>query len=60
MESRVIEPLQKKVICENINKGKVRIEGPNHYATLDFGDGTCDRLATIPIDGRTPRTILPR
>ena len=56
----VIEALEKKTICDNIDKGKVRIEGPNHYAVVDFGDGTCDRIATISIDGKLERTILLR
>lgn len=56
----IIEPLQKKYLCPNIDKGKVRFEGPNHFAVLDYGDGTCDRAATISIDGRPPRNILLR
>lgn len=56
----VLEALQKKTICDNIDKGKVKIEGPNHYAILDFGDGTCDRLATISINGRPERIIMLR
>ena len=58
--STIIEALEKKVICENIDKGKVKIQGPNHYAILDYGDGTCDKIATISIDGKDPRTILLR
>ncbi len=58
--STIIEPLQKKVVCENVDKGTVKIEGANHTAIVDFGDGTCDRLATISIDGRDPKTILLR
>ncbi|MFN8252314.1 MAG: hypothetical protein U0V75_10565 [Ferruginibacter sp.] len=53
-------PLQKKAICANVDQGVVRVEGPNHYAIIDFGNGTCDNLATISIDGRTPRTIILR
>lgn len=56
----VLEALQKKNACANIDKGKLKIQGPNHYATIDFGDGTCDNLATISIDGRAPRTIILR
>jgi hypothetical protein len=56
----ILEALQKKTICENIDKGKVKIEGPNHYAIINFGDGSCDKLATISIDGRPERTILLR
>ncbi|MEP7238029.1 MAG: hypothetical protein ABI685_09195 [Ferruginibacter sp.] len=56
----VLEALQKKTACDNIDKGKLKIQGPNHYAIIDFGDGTCDNLATISIDGRAPRTITLR
>ena len=56
----ILEALQRKVDCSNIDKGKVKVQGPNHYATVDFGDGTCDNLATLSIDGRAPRTIVLR
>jgi hypothetical protein len=56
----ILEALQKKTICENIDKGKLKIEGPSHYAIINFGDGACDKLATISIDGRPERTILLR
>jgi hypothetical protein len=56
----ILEALQRKVACANIDKGKIKVQGPNHYATIDFGDGTCDNLASLSIDGRTPRTIVLR
>ena len=56
----VLNALQKKVACANIDKGILKVQGPNHYATIDFGDGTCDNLALLSIDGRTPRTIILR
>ena len=56
----ILNALEKKVDCANIDKGTIKIQGPNHYATLDYGDGTCDRIATISIDGGTPVTILLR
>ncbi len=58
--STITEALEKKVSCDNIDMGKIKIEGPNHFAILDFGDGSCDKIATISIDGNTPRTILLR
>jgi hypothetical protein len=58
--SEITEALEKKVICDNVDKGKIKIQGPNHSAVIDFGDGTCDRIATITIDGNAPRTILLR
>jgi hypothetical protein len=54
----ITEALEKKTVCHNITKGKIKIEGPAHYAILDYGDGTCDSKATISIDGNTPRNIL--
>jgi hypothetical protein len=56
----ILTPLEKKVSCDNIDSGTVKIQGPNHYAIIDYGDGTCDRLATLSIDGGTPVTILLR
>lgn len=54
----VTEILEKKVICHNVTKGKIKLQGPNHFAIVDYGDGTCDRVATISIDGNPPRTFL--
>jgi hypothetical protein len=56
----ILEALQKKTICENISKGIIKLEGPNHNAIIDFGNGDCDRVATISIDGGTPVTFLLR
>lgn len=53
----ITEALQKKTVCENIGTGKLKVEGTNHNAVIDFGDGTCDKIATISIDGGAPRTI---
>jgi hypothetical protein len=53
----IILPLQKKFICRFIDKGRIRLEGPNHFAVLDFGNGICDDEAIISIDGHTPHTI---
>lgn len=56
----IILALHKAYTCENIDEGKIKFEGPNHVAILDFGNGDCDRVATISIDGRPPRTIILR
>ncbi|MEO6722090.1 MAG: hypothetical protein ABIN67_17120 [Ferruginibacter sp.] len=58
--SEIMEALQKKTICENISKGKIKLQGPNHNAVIDFGDGACDKIATISIDGGSPTTFLLR
>jgi len=56
----ITQALHKAYICENIDEGRIRFEGPNHFAVLDFGNGVCDRIATISIDGRPPRIIILR
>ena len=56
--STILLPLQKKYSCANIDKGRIRFQGPNHFAILDYGNGECDRVAVISIDGQPPRTIL--
>ncbi len=56
----ILEALQKKYECPFIDKGTVKFQGPNHFAILDYGDGRCDRFATISIDGRPPRVITIR
>jgi hypothetical protein len=54
----ILEALEKKTTCHNVSKGKMKIQATNHFAILDYGDGTCDNIATITIDGNPPRTIL--
>jgi hypothetical protein len=49
--------LQKKMSCANISEGVLKVQGTNHYAIIDFGNGSCDNQATISIDGRPARTI---
>jgi len=56
----IIEALQKKTSCDNISAGKLKVQGGNHNAVIDFGNGDCDKSATIAIDGQAPITILLR
>lgn len=53
----ITEALQKQTTCDNIGTGKLKVEGGSHYATINFGEGACDKLATVSIDGSDPRTI---
>jgi hypothetical protein len=50
-------PLHKRVDCDHVDEGSIRFQGPNHFATLDFGNGICDAIATISINNYQPRTI---
>jgi hypothetical protein len=56
----ITEALQKKTSCDNIGSGKLKVQGINHNAIINFGEGDCDKLATISIDGQAPRTITLR
>jgi hypothetical protein len=53
-------PLQKKANCSNIDQGILKVQGTNHYALIDFGNGTCDNVAMVSIDGRPSITVTLR
>ena len=54
----ILEALEKKTTCHNVSKGKMKIQAQTHFAVLDYGDGTCDNVVVITIDGVLPITIL--
>lgn len=49
--SLVIEPLIKKFTCPWIVKGTVKLVRDGREALLDYGNGTCDNIAIIYING---------
>ncbi len=53
----ILTALQKKTNCQYIDKGSYRVQGPGHFAIIDFGNGQCDNTATISIDGNPPQTF---
>ena len=53
----ITEALQKQTVCDNIGSGKLKVEGASHIALINFGEGACDKLATISIVGSDPRII---
>lgn len=48
----ITEPLIHKFICPWHVSGKIEIERTGVKSVLDFGDGTCDRKATLTINGK--------
>lgn len=64
-ESTITEPLIRRFTCRWIVRGKirtVRANLPNNsrwVAVLDFGNGICDNLATLTINGITRQITLP-
>ena len=53
----ILTALEKKTSCANIDMGTYKIQGPNHFAIIDFGNGACDNIATVSIDGQTAHTV---
>jgi hypothetical protein len=54
------EPVIKKYACHWFVEGKVKIERSNApTALLDYGNGNCDNLATITVNGNTRVIVLP-
>ncbi|MFZ4634340.1 MAG: hypothetical protein ACOYNO_09075 [Saprospiraceae bacterium] len=51
------EPMIKKAGCRWINEGLLNLTRENRTATLDFGNGVCDRWGTLTIDNGTVITI---
>lgn len=63
--SEITEPLRKKFICHWISKGIIKMRRETLPATspwvaiLNFGNGDCDYLATLTINGVTHQIQLP-
>ncbi len=49
--SNVVDPLIKKFTCPWIVKGTVRLMRNGNYALLDYGNGECDNLAILYVNG---------
>jgi hypothetical protein len=64
-QSEILEPLRKRNACHWISKGSIRVRRETlpttspWVATLDYGDGTCDFLATLTINGVAHQIQLP-
>ncbi len=62
MTTLILDTLNKSFACPHIDKGSIKFERTNHYAVLDYGNGGCDNIATVTIDGNSANTrtiILP-
>lgn len=49
----IINPLLVRRSCRWIVQGTIEMTVNNNLAILDYGDGTCDRLATLTVNGET-------
>jgi len=63
--SEIVEPLIKKFACRWISKGTIRVkretlsDSSQWVATLDYGQGDCDFLATLTVNGTSRQIQLP-
>ena len=57
---QIVEPLRREMTCRYFVSGTVQINPSNaQQRMLDFGDGTCDNLATLTIGDRVITITLP-
>lgn len=45
----IVEPLIKKAVCRWISTGVLEVSRDGQTASLDFGNGTCDRFGTLTL-----------
>ena len=57
--SNIVDPLIKKFTCHWIVKGTVRLMRDGRYALLDYGNGDCDNLAILYVNGIPHVITLP-
>lgn len=53
VERTIIEPLLIDRVCGYIVAGVVEVSTPQGIRTVDFGDGECDSIAWVTVDGET-------
>ncbi|MBL7776050.1 MAG: hypothetical protein JNK89_08610 [Saprospiraceae bacterium] len=55
--SEIVEPLIKKALCRWISEGVVAFTRDGKTASLDFGNGTCDRFGTLTLPNGDTQVI---
>ncbi len=56
-QTTILEPLRIRLNCNYIVKGSMQIVYNSNTLLIDFGDGTCDAVATGTYNGGTPFVI---
>jgi hypothetical protein len=59
LTTNITTPLVKATSCHNVSAGVTQFTYNNLSGSLDFGNGTCDNLATLTIGPFTQVVILP-
>ncbi|MCB0472706.1 MAG: hypothetical protein KDC69_02580 [Flavobacteriaceae bacterium] len=55
--AEVTEPLRRELACRFLVSGSMELNRNGNTALIDYGDGTCDDLATVSINGGDPIEI---
>jgi len=55
---RIKEPLRRELACTHIVKGTIELIKNSRTIILDFGNGECDALATIELNGKLREITL--
>jgi hypothetical protein len=51
-DAEILTPLRKELVCRFIVSGTIEIRPENlPVRLLDYGDGECDNIATVTING---------
>lgn len=56
-ESTVVTPLVKKFVCPWFTSGTSKVTIDGNVASIEFGDGNCDRIAVVTLPDGTTKTI---
>jgi hypothetical protein len=55
---RIMEPLRRELSCPFIVKGTIEIFRNSRTVIIDYGDGACDALATLEVNGKLREITL--
>lgn len=56
--STITTPLGIEATCPNIVSGVISIVGPNATSSINYGNGNCDNLATLTVNGSSTTITL--
>lgn len=57
LSAEIIEPLRRELACKFLVSGIIDLNKNENNAVLNYGDGACDDLATVSINGGEEREI---
>lgn len=57
-KAMVMQALRREVTCPYFVSGNVKISRNDNFGTLDYGDGTCDNLAVLTVNGVPHEIVL--